>query len=154
MSKTKEKKEVLSGLNNTGVDNLYKNFILIRQKISNELSNKVNPKTKEKYTDLEILEIADTKFNKYKTTNLLKKNFAPVGIREGKQIFQEYYVEKYGKELGEKKMKSDKKRSTKKVIKPNSSSSYLYRPIKGKPKRGPEALDMAGVDDGIKKKKK
>lgn len=142
------KNEQIEGIDNTSVDNLYTNFIIIRQQVTNELKNKKNPNTKKKYTDLEILEIADERFKKYKIENLTKKNFEPVGIREGKKIFNNYYIKKYGKELGEKKKANDKRRSKKNVLKPGSKDSYLYRPMENRKNRGPEAHDMEGIDDG------
>jgi hypothetical protein len=153
-SNKKTLKYEIKGMDNTSIDNLYTNFIIIRQQTTNELQNKKNPETKEKYTDLEILEIADERFKKYKIDNLTKKNFEPVGIREGKKIFNTYYTKKYGKELGSKKKMNDKKRSKKNVLKPGSKDSYLYRPVENKKNRGPEAFDMEGIDNGNKKNKK
>lgn len=140
--------EKIEGIDNTSVDNLYTNFIIIRQQVTSELKNKKNPNTKKKYTDLEILEIADERFKKYKIDNLMKRNFEPVGIREGKKIFHNYYIKKYGKELGDKKKTNDKRRSKKNVLKPGSKDSYLYRPVENRKNRGPEAHDMEGIDDG------
>jgi hypothetical protein len=144
--------EKIEGIDNTSVDNLYTNFIIIRQQVTNELHKKKNPETNKKYTDLEMLEIADERFKKYKIENLTKKNFEPVGTREGKKIFHNYYIKKYGKELGEKKKSRDKRRAKKVVLKPGSKDSYLYRPVENRKNRGPEAHDMEGIDDGSKHK--
>ena len=151
-SNKKLQKPVIKGMDNTSIDNLYTNFIIIRNQTTEELMDKINPQTKEKYTDLEILEIADERFKKYKIDNLTKKNFEPVGIREGKKLFNSHYTKKYGKELGDKKKKNDKKRSRKNVLKPGSKDSYLYRPVENRKNRGPEAYDMEGIDNGNKKK--
>jgi hypothetical protein len=149
MSSKKSNKEQL--ITNISMDNLYSNFIHIRNNITEDLKNKKNPETKKKYTKIEIMKIADEEFNKYKNQQLTKKNFAPVGIKEGREILDKFYIEKYGKKKGEEKKNADKKRSKKKVLKPNAIKSYLYRPLKHSDiERGPEEFDMKGVDNGVK----
>ena len=153
----KKKSNKKMSTNNHSVDvidslNIYTNFLNIRRKTDLELKGKKNPETKKRYTKLEILDEADKKFKNYNIEQLSKKEmFSPVSLKEGKEIFKKHYTNKYGKEEGKKRMNRDKARKkTSALLKPDTPDSYKYRPLQGVNKRGPEAFDMVGVDDGSK----
>lgn len=149
--KTNKKTET-PGIDVSDALNMYTNFLNIRSQTEIDLVGKKNPETKKRYTRLEILEEADKKFKNIDINKLSKEQlYKPVSLEEGKKIFKKHYISKYGKELGEKKMNRDKARKkTSALLKPNAPDSYKYRPLQGKNKRGPEAYDMVGVDDGSK----
>lgn len=141
------------GLDKVIVDNVYKDFIEIRYNSQNKYQNKTNPETNKKYTEQEILLIADKEFKKHKINHVVDTVFAPVGVREGKKIMNKHYKEKYGEEQGEKKIKGDMAKSKIDSLEPQSKQSYLYRKNKLFVKTGPEDMDLIGVDAKKKVKK-
>ena len=133
-------------------ENLYNNYYNVKNDVKNDLENKKNPKTNKRYTNLEILEEVNNKWNNLSYIRKIRDR-SPVSSEEGVQILKDYYLNKYPKN-GLKKMVRDIKRRRKHVLEPNSKKSYLFRPLKDrngnilKMPSGPETYDLEGVDAG------
>lgn len=139
-------------LSDDAMQNFGSNYQIVSSRVRESLTDKVNPLTKRPYSGLDMM---------LKSNEILRsmhdgalRDMRPVGRDEAKQLFDDYYKEKSGKSA-DKRKHMDRMHRRKKVLKPDSAESYLYRPLRDDAgrllKSGPELLDFAGVDDHSRK---
>jgi len=116
----------------------YREYIEIRDKLFEKYKNKIDPKTKEPYEEVKIVQMANNIYKKK-----LEKNRVD-SLKDGLKRFTEYYTKKYGKNSINKMIK-DMERKRKNALKVGSIHSSKYYD-----KDGPQNYDLEGVDTGIK----
>lgn len=139
-------------LSDDAMQNFGSNYQIVSSRVRESLTDKVNPVTKRPYSGLDMM---------LKSNEILRsmhdgalRDMRPVGADEARQLFDEYYEERSGKNADRRKQ-MDRTHRRKKVLKPNSPDSYLYRPLRDDAghliKSGPEVMDFEGVDDRSRK---
>ena len=116
----------------------YREYIEIRDKLLEKYKNKIDPKTKELYEEVKVIQIANNIYKKKLEKNRVES------LKDGLKRFTEYYTKKYGKNSINKMIK-DMERKRKDALKVGSIHSGKYYN-----KDGPQKYDLDGVDTGVK----
>ena len=150
MSKLREMLLSKQSVNSQEFLNFGRNYQVVKELTLDEMRGAVNPSTKKRFTDADILREANARFAGL--GKAVVDDLRPVSADEARMEFADYYTELYGKRAGP-RMAADKQRTRTRVLKPGAPDSYLYRARRSADGRlirsGPETYDFQGVDDGV-----